>query len=36
MVKQYSQEQLHQIRQYLAWSILRTRKFKFVEIKSLR
>jgi len=30
-----SQELLHQVGQYLEWSIPRTRKFKFVQIKSL-
>jgi len=30
-----SQELLHQIRQYLAWSIPRNRRFKFVQTKSL-
>jgi len=30
-----SQEQLHQIGQYIAWIITRTREFKFVQMKSL-
>jgi len=30
-----SQEQLHQMGKYLAWSIPRTRRFKFVQMKSL-
>jgi len=30
-----SQELLHQIGRYLAWSIPRARRFKFVKIKSL-
>jgi len=33
--KSSSQELLHQIGQYLAWSIPRTRKIKFVQMKSL-
>jgi len=33
--KSSSQDLLHQIGQYLAWSIPRTRRFKFVQIKSL-
>jgi len=33
--KSSSQELLHQIGQCLAWSIPRTRRFKFVQIKSL-
>jgi len=33
--KSSSQELLHQIGQYLAWSIPSARKFKFVNIKSL-
>jgi len=33
--KSSSQELLHQMGQYLAWSIPRTRRFKFVQIKSL-
>jgi len=30
-----SQELLHEMGQYLAWIIPRTRRFKFVQIKSL-
>jgi len=30
-----SKELLHQMGQYLAWIIPRTRKFKFVQMKSL-
>jgi len=30
-----SQELMHQIGQYLAWSIPGTERFKFVQIKSL-
>jgi len=33
--KSSSQELLHQMGQYLAWSIPKTRKFKFVQMKSL-
>jgi len=33
--KCYSQELLHQIGQYLAWSFPGTRRFKFVQMKSL-
>jgi len=33
--KSSSQELPHQIGQYVEWSILRTRKFKFVQMKSL-
>jgi len=33
--KTTSQELLHQIGHYLAWSFLRTRRFKFVQMKSL-
>jgi len=33
--KSSSQELLHEIRQYVAWSIARTRRFKFVENKNL-
>jgi len=31
--KSSSQELLHQIEQYVTWNILRTRIFKFVQIK---
>jgi len=31
-----SQKLLHQMGQYLAWSITRIRRFKFVQMKSLR
>jgi len=33
--KSPSQEQLHQMGQYLAWSISRTGRFKFVQMKCL-
>jgi len=33
--KSSSQELLHQMGQYLAWSIPMTRRFRFVEMKSL-
>jgi len=33
--KASSQELLHEMGQYLAWSIPRTRKFKFVQMNSL-
>jgi len=33
--KSSSQELLHQIGQYLAWSFTRTRRFKFVQMKSI-
>jgi len=33
--KSSSREQLHQIGQYLAWNIPRTKRFNFVQIKSL-
>jgi len=36
MLKKYSsQELLHQMGQYLAWIISRTKRFNFVQIKSL-
>jgi len=35
MLKKSSQELLHQIRQYLAWRIPGTRRFKIVQMKSL-
>jgi len=34
--KSSSQELLHQMGQYLAWSIARTERFKFVQMKSPR
>jgi len=34
--KSSSQELLEQMGQYLAWSIPRTERFKFVQMKSLR
>jgi len=33
--KASSQELLHEIGQYLAWSIPRTKRFNFITIKSL-
>jgi len=33
MLKKSSHEKLHQMGHYLAWSIPRTRKFKFVQNK---
>jgi len=35
MLKNSSQELLHQMGQYLAWTIPRTRRFKFIQIKFL-
>jgi len=35
MLKKSSRELLHQIGQCLAWSIPRTERFKFVQMKSL-
>jgi len=36
MLKQFSsQEMLHQMGQYLVWSILGARELKFVQMKSL-